>query len=321
MVVIDQVEVERGACQGAKSILHSGFWFICMLLGSSASAQQLEPRAHWPAPVGTNSVVVGYGYASGDNQTDPTLPLVDVNSKLHSLNVSYYRALNFFGRTANFTVAGPYVSGDATGTIEGMPVEAQPSGLADPFFRFAVNLRGGPAMEMKEFQDFRQNPKTLVGVSLRVQPPLGQYDPNRLLNLGTNRWAFKPQIGVVYPAHRRWLLEFHLGGWFFTDNEDVLGRTRSQEPVADGEFHLVHRFRAGFWASLDATFFYGGRTSVDGSEQSNVQRNSRLGGTIVVPIKNGHVVKFGFSSGILVSFGGDNNNVAVAYQYLWNSRQ
>ena len=176
-------------------------------------------------------------------------------------------------------------------------------------------------MGVRQFQEFRRNPKTLVGASVRVQPPLGQYDPNRLVNLGTNRWAVKPQFGVIYPAHRRWLLEFSAGAWFFGDNRDFMGRARSQAPVAAGEFHLIHRFRAGFWASLDSTSFYGGQTTVDGGRRADLQRNSRLGGTVVIPVTGGHVVKISYSSGVWVRFGGNYDTIAAGYQYVWRSRR
>ena len=170
-------------------------WAVLILASSwavTALAQELEPRAYWVGPVGINSAIVGYSYSTGDNVTDPTLPLSNVRSTYQSLMAGYYRIFGFFGRSANFTVSGPYLTGESKGELDGMPIDRQLSGLADPSFRVSVNLKGGPTMGATEFQEFRRNPKTLVGVSVRVQPPLGQYDPNRLINPGTNRWAVKP---------------------------------------------------------------------------------------------------------------------------------
>lgn len=298
-------------------------WAVLILASSwavTALAQELEPRAYWVGPVGINSAIVGYSYSTGDNVTDPTLPLSNVRSTYQSLMAGYYRIFGFFGRSANFTVSGPYLTGESKGELDGMPIDRQLSGLADPSFRVSVNLKGGPTMGATEFQEFRRNPKTLVGVSVRVQPPLGQYDPNRLINPGTNRWAVKPQLGVVVPARPRWLLELYAGGWFFSDNKDFVGSTRHQAPLGTGEFYLIRRFRPGFWASLDTTFFYGGRISTDGGAQTDLQQNTRIGGTIVIPVQGSHVLKISYSTGLSVRSGGDYEAIAVGYQYIWRSK-
>ena len=53
-------------------------------------------------------------------------------------------------------------------------------------------------------------------------PPLGQYDPTRLLNVGTNRWSIRPELGVS----KAWgpvILELIPAVSFFTNNNDFFG--------------------------------------------------------------------------------------------------
>jgi hypothetical protein len=296
------------------------FYFVFGLIASNVNAQELEPRAYWIIPIGTNGVYFIYAHSRGEFVPDPTLPVADVDARVHSTFLGYYRSLDFFGRSANFTFTVPYYWGS---TIEGKVEEEfqdiRRSGLADPNLRFSVNLLGAEAMTPPEFQEFRKDPPTILGASIRIQPPLGQYDPSRVVNLGTNRWSFKPQIGLVQPVRKRFAIEMSLGAWFFTDNKEFLGTTKKQSPLLSGEFNFVWRIRPAFWASLETTFYYGGRTTVGDELRSDLQRNSRIGGTFAVPFGGRHVLRFSASSGFFVRFGGNFDTFAVSYQYGWIS--
>jgi hypothetical protein len=138
-----------------------------------------------------------------------------------------------------------------------------------------------------------------------------------VINLGTNRWSVKPAIGVIWPLHPGWLLEFEIGTWFFGDNDDFLGETRRQDPVLSTEFHLIKRIRPGLWASLDANYYVGGRTKIGDNVQANLQRNSRLGATVVFPIKGRHAVRGSFSTGVATKSGGDYKMLSLSYIFAW----
>jgi hypothetical protein len=295
--------------------------FVCCLSVGDPQAQELEPRAYWIAPVGTNSVYFIFAHSRGDFVTDPSLPVEDVVTRLNSSFIGYYRALEFFGRSANFTVTAPYYWGTIEGLLEGEPQSISRSGMADVQFRFSANLLGGQAMNIPQFQEFRKDPGTILGASIRIQPPTGQYDSDRLINLGTNRWSFKPQIGLIQPIQRRFAIELSLAAWFFTGNEDFLGSTRKQDPLLASAFNFVWRIRPAFWASLDTTYYYGGRTTVDDELRSDLQRNSRIGATVAVPFGGRHILKFSASTGFFVSFGGNYDSFAASYQFGWFSGQ
>jgi hypothetical protein len=158
-------------------------------------------------------------------------------------------------------------------------------------------------MDGAGFQALRKEPRTIVGASLLVQLPTGEYESDKLINLGTNRWAVKPAVGVIWPLRPTWLLEAEVGAWFFSDNDDFL--------------HLVKRIQPGFWASLDANFYVGGRTVVDGTRRADLQRNSRVGVTLVFPVKGRHALRGSFSSGVATESGGDFNMFNLSYLYAW----
>jgi hypothetical protein len=286
-------------------------------IGGPLNGQKLEPRAFWIAPVGVNAATFSFAHSRGDFAVDPSLPIEDVESKVSTTQAGFYRAINLLGRSANFTFTVPYIWGTAQGRVEGESTQIRRSGLADTSLRLSANLMGARAMTLPEFQKFRQDPPNILGVSFRLVAPTGQYDSNRPVNLGSNRWAFNPKIGWIHPIGRRWLLELQAGGWFFTDNQDFLGQKLEQAPIVAGEFNLIYRIRPGFWAALDTIYYWGGRTTVADQQLSNLQRNSRIGGTIALPIKGGHILKLSASSGISVDFGGNYNSLAIAYQYTW----
>jgi hypothetical protein len=288
-----------------------------LLSGGAVSAQELAPRTYWPAPVGTNVAVLGYQRNSGDILIDPSLPITGVESKIDNLAFSYQRYFNLFGRTAAAQFNLPYADGFTEGMIDGEFRQRQTAGLTDARFRIMVNLRGAPAMDAAAFQALRAEPKTIIGASLQVQVPTGSYDGDRLINLGTNRWAVKPALGMILPLHPTWLFEVELGTWFFGDNDDFLGETREQRPIVAAEVHLIKRFRPGFWASLDANHYTGGETRIGANFSDDLQRNSRAGFTLGFPIKNGHALRAAYSTGISTRSGGDFEMYSLAWMYAW----
>jgi hypothetical protein len=287
------------------------FWSVAAL------AQELAPRAYWPAPTGTNVLVLGYQYSAGDIVTDPSLPISGVESNINFAQVSYQRTLSLFGRTTNMQFNLPYTRGSTEGFVEGEFRSRHISELADARVRLSINLRGAPAMDAEGFQALRARPQTIIGASVLVQLPTGGYDPDKLINAGSNRWAVKPALGVIWPVRPNWLLEFELGAWFYGDNGNFQRRTRQQDPMLSSEFHLVKRFRPGYWASLDLNYYVGGRTTVDQLKQADLQRNSRIGGTVVFPFKNRHAIRASFSRGIITESGGDFENYSLNYAYVW----
>ena len=171
-------------------------------------------------------------------------------------------------------------------------------------------------MTRAEFQQLRRNPHPIVGASVRVLAPTGNYSPDKLINVGAHRWAVKAELGSIFPIRPPWHLELEVGAWLFGDNADFLGATREQQSVFSLETHLVRRFRPGFWASLDANYYAGGRSIVDGEELQDLQRNSRFGVTLVFPFRGRHALKASYSTAVVTESGGNYRSFVLSYSVL-----
>jgi len=288
--------------------------FLLMLV-PPVDAQEMEPGAYSRAPVGTNFVLVAYAYQEGDVLLDSSLPLRDVSVKFHSASVGYGRTFGLFRRQANVAFFMPYAHGKASGTVFEESVEAKRSGAADFRARFALNIVGAPAMTPQEFAKAPR--KTTIGASVTVVAPSGQYDRNRLVNVGANRWSFKPEIGFSKPAGR-WTFEVDAGAWFFTTNKDFFGgSTRAQSPMLSVQGHVLYTIKPRMWLSGGATYYRGGRTRVNGVLNDDSQDNSRYGGTFSYPLTRQQSLRFAFSRGLTARFGGKLTSIGIAWQYAW----
>ncbi len=193
------------------------------------------------------------------------------------------------------TLTTPYAWGNVHGDVQDVGQSVNRSGLADPQVRFAVNLIGGPALRPLEFS--RHKPETTLGASLTVSAPFGQYDPSRLINLGTNRWAFKPELGISQPVEK-WAFEFYAGVWLFTDNNDFFGgQVKRQDPLASYQVHVVYTVRPRLWAAFDFTYYSGGATTVNGQSKNDRQDNTRGGVTLSVPMTLAPVLEIHLGKG------------------------
>jgi hypothetical protein len=289
---------------------------LLTLAAPLVQAQQLEPRAYSNVPVGLNFLIAGYTYSSGGLATDPSLPLDNAQLEIHAPIVGYAHAFDAWGKSAKFdAVLG---AGCLSGTAEsnGEPVARDVCGGLDPAFRVSVNLYGAPALSLEQFRGYRQD--LIVGVSFQVVAPFGQYDPGRLVNLGTNRWTFKPEVGLS----KKWgalIAEAALGVALFTRNDEYFGgRTREQDPIASTQLHLIYEFQGGTWLAVNGTYYAGGRTTIDGVRQPGELGNSRLGATLALPLDRQHSIKLHASKGVSVRFGEDFSTVGLAWQYRWS---
>jgi hypothetical protein len=289
-----------------------------MLACAAACAQELEPRAYSPSPIGTNFAVAGYSRLEGEVLTDPALPIKNVQAKIDLYLLGYARTFDFLGRTASFGVVVPYARGNVSGDVFDAAREVYRAGLGDVRLRFALNLYGNPAMTPEEFA--QRPPMLAAGASLSVIAPTGQYVGSRLVNVGTNRWAFKPEIGFSYP-HGNWFFESSAGAWLFADNDDFFGgQHRRQDPLYLGQLHVGYNFRPGLWLALNTAYTTGGQTTVDGVVNQDKQNNSRYGLTLSVPLGRGWSGKLAWSKGFTVRAGGDYEVIALALQYRWFDR-
>ncbi|MEH6517482.1 MAG: transporter [Halioglobus sp.] len=291
---------------------------ISLLLPAVGMAQELAPRVYWPAPVGTRVATVIYAHVSGDAIPDRSLPITGVDSSIDSINLGYRHTLNLFDRTTNLTLELPYTDGTTVGTRDQeLNLERQYSGIGDLAATLSINILGAPAMNLQEFQAMRRNPQPVLGASIKLVAPTGRYESDRLINVGANRWAMKAEVGYITVLRPKWLLEMSLGAWLFQDNDDFLGLRKEQKPVVSVQGHLIHRFRAGLWASLDANYYEGGRSKIGGQRLDDLQRDSKIGATLVFPFAYRHAIKMSYSVGSLNDSDENFYTFLIGYQRVF----
>lgn len=279
-------------------------------------SQDLTPRAYLITPVGSHAVTLSSSFNSGNVLVDPSVPIEDAKGKFQVPILGYSQSFDWRGRSSNLTLIVPYVYGTFSGNVNGSFTQAYRSGLADTRVRFAVNLSGGPAMGLREFLKWHE--KRLLGASLTISIPTGQYDSRRLVNAGTNRWGFKPELGYTR-RWRHWVLDGYAGAWFYTANNAFYpGQSlRTQKPIGAIEGHLGYYVRPRLWVSMDANFWVGNRSTIDHIEKPDQQRDSRVGVTASVPITRNQSAKVGYSQGAYVTVGGAFRTLSLGWQYSW----
>lgn len=282
-----------------------------------AHAQTLEPRSYTNTPTGLNFLIAGYAYSEGRLAFDPSLSLADAQFRTNTELLAYARSLNAWGNSAKFDVVLPYSSLYASGELSGQPAQREISGLGDPRFRFSINFFGAPALSLKEYANYKQD--LIIGASVQLTAPLGQYDDSKLINLGNNRWSMKTELGIS-KALGPWTLEFMPSITVYTDNSDFNnGHRFSQAPEYELQAHIIYSFQSGVWLALNGNYFIGNRTTVDGVQSDNMQANTRVGLTLVLPVDRYQSVKLYASTGTSSRTGADFNAVGIAWQYRWGS--
>ncbi len=289
---------------------------LMIMAASQGSAQELEPRAYRTMPTGLNAAAFVYVFSSGNVVTEPSTPIEDLEAEAHTIVLGYVRSFGLFGRSANLMLSMSYVYMSGSATIGSSFVEADRAGWATPRVRLAVNLLGGPALKPKEFAEYKQGRN--LGVSLTVAPPGGQYTSDHLINFGTNRWAVKPEIGYS-SIKGKWIFEGAIGVWVFSTNDDAPpnGAIRKQDPIGSFQGHISYNFTPRLWMALNANYFTGGETTIDGVHKDDLQKNSRVGLTLSFAVGRGKSIKLAAHTGAITSVGADFDIATVGYQVIW----
>ena len=260
-----------------------------LFIAVQAHAGEIEPRAYVNTPVGVNFLLAGYVYSDGGLSTAGSSPIKDAQLKMNTGILAYARSLDVWGNSGKFDVIVPYSELSGTAIIGGQTRERNVSGLHDPLFRFSVNFYGAPALSLQEFANYRQD--VIIGASVQVSAPLGQYDKDKLVNLGNNRWFVKPDIGIS-KAWGGLSLELSTGVYFYSRNDDFFGgKTLEQDPLYTAQAHVTYSFGRGIWAALSFNHDYGGRTTVNGVQSDDLQQNSRVGLTLALPVNRNNSIK------------------------------
>ena len=286
-----------------------------LVMVETATAQDLEPRSFSQTPVGMNFVSMTYGYSTGEVLFDQAVPITDAQGRVSNVVGAYVRTLGFFGASAKVAAIVPYAWGHWHGFHDGEFADPSRSGFADPRLQLSVNFVGAPAIKMSEMRTYTNN--TVVGASLQVVVPLGQYDPKKLINLGQNRWAFRPRVGFSHKMDR-WTLEAMGSVWLYTDNPDFFGGVEvTQDPLWAFQANVIHQFPSGIWFGVGAGFSRGGKTASDGVYGNTYKKSTRWAALLSYPLARRHSVKIIYIDGLSTRLGANFDQVSISYLIRW----
>jgi len=292
---------------------------LSVMGATPAAAQSLDPRSFVNTPVGINFVTAAYGYSTGNVLFDAAIAIDNADLTIQGPTGGYARALDLWGLSGKVDAAVGWACADGTADLNGAPVSRHVCGLSDPTAHLSVNFLGAPALTLREYPTYKQN--VLVGAGLRVTAPLGQYDPAKLVNIGTNRWSFKPELGVSKQVGRL-TLEFLGAVAFFTTNTDFFGgHTQSQAPLYSGQVNAIYTFRSGIWGGVGGVYYGGGSTRTDGGAASTPQENTRGGAVLVFPFGKHNSLKMYWTSGVTTRTGTDFDTYVVSWIHLWGGKR
>ena len=283
-------------------------------------ALEFEPRRWAHLPMGTNFAGVGYAYTEADILVNPAIRLENVEMKLHTVAGKYIRTFELFGKSARIDLGQAYQEGDWTGLVDGVPASASRNGLADTMARFAINLYGAPPLSGKEFAAYcsEVDVETIIGMALVMRLPTGDYKEDKLINLGKNRFTFRPQFGITH-TRGKWTAEVTTDLAFFTDNDEFFnGNTLGQDPLFVIRGNLIHTFRPGFWVGAGFGYDYGGENSVNGIDSDNRMQDIGWAFTLAYPINRRAGISFKYiGTRTQESTGLDSDTLTAGLSFAW----
>jgi len=292
---------------------------VVLLNPARGQAQFTDAHNYDNSPVGLNQLELGYAFVHGNASIDPSLAVAGANVNVNQVIVDYTRYFGLFNRVA-WVEAGVPVA-HLGGSISGANFEGSNSGVGDSSCAVAMLLKGGPALDVAAFDDYTRT--ATIGVSVSVTAPTGRYDAATLLNLGSDRWSFKPEVAFSLPFGRnqKWQLDSYANVYFYTDNTSYHGREiLRQEPLAGLEEHLSYSFTDNIWASFDSRYAFRGTTFLDGVDQNNAQQNILVGSEIGMALSARHSLLFEVGKAVIHRNSPAVFGFSVKYDYVWGKR-
>lgn len=290
---------------------------VCLTVGA-ASAQDLEPRSFSQTPVGMNFVALSIGNSSGGVLFDQATTITDATGRVNSVGAAYVRTLSVLGASSKLTAVVPYARGHWEGYLDGDFVETSRTGFSDPKVMLAVNFIGAPAITMSQMRSYHK--KTVVGASLQVRIPVGQYDPEKLINLGQNRWGFRPRLGMSRKTGN-WSFELMGDVWLFTENSDFYGgKTVTQDPLWSLQANAIYQFPSGIWFGAALGGSRGGKVASDGVYGDSYQNNTRWAALFSYPLNPFQSLKLLYINGLRTRLGADFDSISLSYQIRWGGK-
>jgi Putative MetA-pathway of phenol degradation len=289
--------------------------FFCT--SGRASAQFNDARAYDNTPVGVSQLELDYTYVRSNASLDPSLSIAGANLNLNQGTIGYTHYFGVFGRLAWVEATVPLAG--LGGSIAGTNVHGSIAGAGDSSYQIATLLKGGPALNIEQFESYK--PATSLGLSLSITAPTGLYNSNKILNLGSDRWSFKPELAFSLPfgPDQKWEFDAYGNATFYTDNTFYHGREAlRQEPLPGLEGHISYSFNDRVWLSLDTRYSFRGTTYTDGISQNNPQQNFILGNELNISLSPQNSLTFVFAKAIVHQNGPTATGFSIKYDYTWS---
>jgi hypothetical protein len=281
-----------------------------------ARAQFTDPHNYDNTPTGTNQVELAYTYARSDVSIDTGLVISGAKFSLNAGTIDYSR---YFGLANHLMwVNGAVPIAGLSGSVTGSNIRGSINGAADSSYQVAALLKGGPALGVADFDNYK--PETIVGVSVSVAVPSGQYNGNKLLNLGSDRWLFRPEIALSRPfgPEQKWQLDTYANCEFYTDDVSYRGtKILSEQPLPGLEGHVSYSFSDKLWAALDTRYSLRGDTSINGLDQNDSQRNFIIGSELNLALNPQHSLVIEFAKALVHRNGTAYSGFTVKYDFVW----
>lgn len=283
-------------------------------------AQDIEPRRWSHLPLGSNFGGVAYAYTDGDISFNPVLRIKDGEFDLNTAAFKYIHAFEFLGKSARIDLTQNYQSGSWSGLVNGLSTDTKREGWADSALRFAVNLYGAPPLSGQEFIDYRKatHCETIVGMGLVTTFPTGEYFEDKLINLGSNRFSFTPQLGVIH-TRGKWSMELSSSVSFYTDNDEFFnGGEHEEDAYLICQGHLIYTFMPGLWLGASVGYGYGGESTINSLPADDLKGNLGWGLSAGIPVNR----SFGFKIAYIgirtqEDTGSDNDTFTIACSLQW----
>ena len=301
--------------------MHKRLLFVCIILArigrpDEVCAQFTDPHTYDNTPVGTNQLELAYSYARGNTSLDTSLVVTGAKVNLNQGSIGYTRYFGLVHRLLWVKASLPLAG--LNGSISGTRIQGSAAGTGDTSYQITGLLKGGPALSAAQFENYK--PTTTVGMSLTITAPTGLYNSDRILNLGSGRWSFKPEFAVAHPfgPEQKWEVEGYANAYFFTDNTSYHGiEILRQEPVPGVEGHISYSFLNSLWVSLDTRYSFRGITFVNGVNQNNSQQNFSLGSEVNISLNTRNSLVFAFDKALVHQNGPALSGFAVKYNFTW----
>ena len=300
-------------------MIRNCFVLFLVILMPASYAMELEPRRWSHLPIDANFAGAGYAYTEADIFFDPDSQIEDVKMKMDTWVGKYIRTFELFDKSARIGIAQGYQEGKWKGLLRGAPASVSRHGLSDTFVRLAVNLYGAPPLKGKEFVQYRTNTdvETIVGAALAVRLPTGDYMDDKLINLGKNRYAFLPQLGVLH-QRGKWSAELTGQAAIYTDNDDFFNdKTLEQDPLYFVHGHIVHTFKPGVLATVSLGIDYGGETKINGVDSDNKKKDIGWAASFTYPIERVIFKVVYIGTRTQEDTGFDSDTVSAGFSFYW----